>query len=71
MEVMGSAEVEAQNKAIKQVASLLLRADQLDKVEQYRRRTARKKVNCDDCAFIHLQICIQLSSLNNISILVV
>ena len=38
------AEKEAQDKAIKQIASMLSRSDQLDKVDQYIQRVARKKV---------------------------
>jgi len=41
------AEKEAQEKAIKQIASMLSRADQLDKVEQYQRRIARKKASVE------------------------
>lgn len=55
------AEKEAQEKAIKQIASMLSRADQLDKVEQYQRRIARKKVSliflCPMSVFINQKFC--------------
>lgn len=37
-------ELEARNTAAKHVANMLQRPDQLEKVEQYKRRVMRKKV---------------------------